>query len=1028
MKNRLQIRYHIPETLPTRAQAMLYLKEAFAVGAANVNDNKSLPGEPLVILYNDKTAELSPAQSLATANAILAIGRGGDGLSRYNNQDYFVIDFAKHDEEILKLTEDVDSILEYVEEVKKTIAQMQSDIAKNAQDIQAILKKIGEKGDSPEKDTVYGYIEGAYNAIKDEVNRAEDAEQDLTHALQDEVTRAQAEESRLQTALDSEVSRAKDAELNIHNSLEAERDRALAAEEKNRDAIENEVARATTNETRIEEALTNEVARAKESENVIATNLANEIARSTEKDGVLEATDIVISKRLDEEVSRATAKENDLQAQVSAEVENRTNADTVLEGKIAENTNAINIEKLERQNADESLTTKINTDIESERKARENADYALNTKIDTEVNAERTARENADTLLETNLNAGLETERKARENADVLLENKINANLATISSNKVKSEGKTILVTGPTENGTNLEVNVDNKTIVINETGTLSVASDALVQYKGENALHVSEVLGGAKTISLALNPEDKVLTNDENGLLATLSLKWVKATVEGEKDEIQLIGKNDTVISRIDVADFIKDGMLDTIAFDTTDAENPKLVFTFNTNSGKETISINVKELIDVYVAGNGIDVNNNVISLKLDTTGEAFLSVSENGLKLNGVQTAINLAKDEVTTFVNTEINKVNTNIEVLDGKVLAETNARLEADAKLREDFTLADANITKNYQDAIALVETALTAEDAAIRQEFKSADAEITTAYQNAIALLDTNYKAADAALAAEYKALNEKTVSDYKAADASIISEFQAADQALLEKINANTQSLNILTGDATVDGSVKDVIFDSALGLVVNTVTLEDANEQSLIKKFTIDGVPYFYTSNSTSDMKHKGSALNVVLDELRSDIDNNESATDELETTLNVLTSKVNDNTSNISLLRTDVDTNKNDIVVLKQDVAKVEESVDELEKEINNTVNSLLAPMQATIAALQSELATIKAELNTANTELATAKAEVATLKLEMSELKANAITDIQGTDNEIAVVKSGSTATIKFADDAYFVAGV
>ena len=124
---------------------MTYLKEAFAVGAANTNDYKSLPGEPLVILYNDKVNELTPAQALATANVILAIGRGGDGLSRYNNQDYFVIDFAKHEENILTLSEDMAYVFDYIKEAKETISNIQMDIAKNAEDIQAILNKIGEK-------------------------------------------------------------------------------------------------------------------------------------------------------------------------------------------------------------------------------------------------------------------------------------------------------------------------------------------------------------------------------------------------------------------------------------------------------------------------------------------------------------------------------------------------------------------------------------------------------------------------------------------------------------------------------------------------------------------------------------------------------------------------------------------------------------------------------------------------------------------------------------------------------------------
>lgn len=61
------------------------------------------------------------------------------------------------------------------------------------------------------------------------------------------------------------------------------------------------------------------------------------------------------------------------------------------------------------------------------------------------------------------------------------------------------------------------------------------------------------------------------------------------------------------------------------------------------------DTIYINTKDLVDYYTAGNAaITINNtsNTIALKLDEDGEAFLSITENGLKLSGVQTAINKA----------------------------------------------------------------------------------------------------------------------------------------------------------------------------------------------------------------------------------------------------------------------------------------------------------------------------------------------------------------------------------------------
>lgn len=90
--------------------------------------------------------------------------------------------------------------------------------------------------------------------------------------------------------------------------------------------------------------------------------------------------------------------------------------------------------------------------------------------------------------------------------------------------------------------------------------------------------------------------------------------------------------------------------------------AQNPSLVagqskvldFVVNAidSSGSNThIVIPVNDLVDVYTAGNGIAISDaNIISVKIDNTSESFLSVGSGGLKLSGVQSAINTAKNDV------------------------------------------------------------------------------------------------------------------------------------------------------------------------------------------------------------------------------------------------------------------------------------------------------------------------------------------------------------------------------------------
>lgn len=115
---------------------------------------------------------------------------------------------------------------------------------------------------------------------------------------------------------------------------------------------------------------------------------------------------------------------------------------------------------------------------------------------------------------------------------------------------------------------------------------------------------------------------------------------------------KIYLEGTDGTELGSIDTADFVKDGMVSNVAYDH---ETQTLTITFNTDSGKEAIDVDLSDLVDVYTAGNGINVANNVISAKLDSASESFLTIGSGGIKLSGVQAAINAAVTSGSTEVN-------------------------------------------------------------------------------------------------------------------------------------------------------------------------------------------------------------------------------------------------------------------------------------------------------------------------------------------------------------------------------------
>ena len=95
----------------------------------------------------------------------------------------------------------------------------------------------------------------------------------------------------------------------------------------------------------------------------------------------------------------------------------------------------------------------------------------------------------------------------------------------------------------------------------------------------------------------------------------------------------IQLLGISDALVAEVDASEFVVDGMLDSVTYDSA---AHTMTFTWNTDAGKQATTIDLDDVIAPYTAGNGIDITNNEVSVKLDQTqGNVTLSTTSAGLK---------------------------------------------------------------------------------------------------------------------------------------------------------------------------------------------------------------------------------------------------------------------------------------------------------------------------------------------------------------------------------------------------------
>ena len=331
----------------------------------------------------------------------------------------------------------------------------------------------------------------------------------------------------------------------------------------------------------------------------------------------------------------------------------------------------------------------------------------------------------------------------------------------SVTKGEIASKNKTVTVTPDNGGNIDLAVNVDGESIVVDaETGALSVANSALIPYVGADAIKVSEVIDSKKTISLGINENDKVLSQSEYGLLATLSMSY-----DSTEKAIKLLGKDSEVLSTIDASDFVKDGMLaGTQVFQATDTSmtvtisdqshtfenltvgNQYIAFLFKVDGKKVEYSwdiLDATSFVDVYKAGDGLELADDAhtFSVKKDAESESFLSVGPNGVKVSGVQTAIDTAKTKATSEVaigDTETHITVTSSDATDGHkvytiasadVASATDLTNEIAARKAVDGQSGDkyaANTTATYikdatslNDADVKLDTAVAALEAAL---------------------------------------------------------------------------------------------------------------------------------------------------------------------------------------------------------------------------------------------------------------------------------------------------------------------
>lgn len=136
--------------------------------------------------------------------------------------------------------------------------------------------------------------------------------------------------------------------------------------------------------------------------------------------------------------------------------------------------------------------------------------------------------------------------------------------------------------------------------------------------------------------------------------------------------------------VGKAEMKDIVPQDLIEDARYDV---DTKTIIITF-TNG--QTIEISLDDIIDVAEAGDGLQLSDNKFSIRLTSDCEEFLSVGADGLKLSGVQDAIDVEKDRAISAETAETTRATkAESDIVDALDL-ETNERKDEDNRVINDI--------------------------------------------------------------------------------------------------------------------------------------------------------------------------------------------------------------------------------------------------------------------------------------------------------------------------------------------------
>ena len=376
------------------------------------------------------------------------------------------------------------------------------------------------------------------------------------------------------------------------------------------------------------------------------------------------------------------------------------------------------------------------------------------------------------------------------------------------------------------EGATNGTIKVDGDDVKVHGLGSAAYTESSAYDASGAAATVKTELLGDAADDYNTLGKlEDKIQAVEA----AAKSYAISAVTVSGEENVLEAYALYDEDGTQAgNTIKIYKDQSLKNV-----ELSGQTLVFTYELAAGSQkTVSVDVSAFLSESEFGDGLQVVDHVVSVKKDASSESFLSVSADGIKLSGVQDAINnaVANKNVEATGDTYVSATVSGNKVIVGATTELTNAIDNANSAVQTIVT-GSANGTISV-DGI----------DVAVKGLGSAAYTE-----SSAYATAEQGTKADNAATKTDFEAHSGNTVmhitADERSAwnaklDTTAHTAYTAATKTTLDSIEDRLTAItnNAVTSVASSGNTIATTNTNGAVNVDVNTLAVETAQANGYI------------------------------------------------------------------------------------------------------------------------------------------------------------------------------------------------